>query len=315
MKPARIHTRLFACAAALLLATTAAATIPGLTWSLESGTSISGSTLVADLPTDGVGRRAIAMAKVDISHCLGTDTGARFNFRVRGVNVQQAADTHNGAKAMLVYKDASGTTQYPQFDLPTGTFDWTNGSVRINFLRGSLPADGSVTIALGLQDSGGRVEFDLSALALATETLGIERVNGDYIVRYPTHDLTPQSGDLTDPWADLTPDRRLDASMRRMPLRGVMSPAPATTESDIATLASWGATLLRFQICRNFSAVSGRRRVTSGFPPPAAGTPPPPSPAVSPFPVPPTSPRSSAPSPSRPKKRRSKQQGAEGRPT
>ena len=39
------------------------------------------------------------------------------------------------------------------------------------------------------------------------------------------------------------------------PLRGCMLPGRATTEDDIETLASWGATLVRFQITRNWSAV------------------------------------------------------------
>lgn len=220
-------------AALALVAHLAGATVPGLNWSLEDGATISGDRLVVDLPVDGVSRRALATAKADISHCLGEDTGARLDFRVRGTNVQVPSDSHNGVKAMLSYRDTSGVIQYPQFSLPTGTFGWTNGSVRVNFLRGTLPADGKVTIALGLQDSGGRVEFDLSALSLVAEPLGVERVNGDYTVGYPEG----------------------PSALSRHPLRGGMSPTRATTEADVATLASWGATLLRFQICRNFSGV------------------------------------------------------------
>ncbi len=45
------------------------------------------------------------------------------------------------------------------------------------------------------------------------------------------------------------------AAQRRPPLRGCMLPARATTEDDIRVLAGWGATLVRFQITRDFGKV------------------------------------------------------------
>jgi len=46
---------------------------------------------------------------------------------------------------------------------------------------------------------------------------------------------------------------------RRPALRGFMSPARDMTEDDFKTLKSWGATLLRFQMVRDWHAVNGNR--------------------------------------------------------
>ena len=93
------------------------------------------------------------------------------------------------------------------------------------------PVGGRATLVLGLQESTGCVEFDLDSLRIASEDVGVSRVNQDWIVRYPVE------GDIKT-------------------LRGCMSPnSRATTEDDITVLAGWGATLVRFQIARNWSGV------------------------------------------------------------
>ena len=231
---------LFAAAAfAAAAASPARAAIPGLKWSLDAGVSLSGSMLTAML--DDPSGTAYARATIDISDCLGEDTGAAFSFRMRGFDIAGRAAANNGVKAMIVSTTASGTTVYPQVTLPDGSFDWTNGVVRVNFLRGNLPANGTVMIAIGLEKCTGRAEFDLSALSLVVESLGIERVNEDYIVRYPSC----SEGECEAPHSRT--------------LRGCMSPQRAMTEDDVATLASWGSSLIRFQICRNFGAVDDNR--------------------------------------------------------
>lgn len=212
--------------AAVLRAGMANATIPNLDWGLETGAKISGSSLVVERPVDGNRYRSLAWANVDISDCLGENSGARFNFRVRGENVQVPSAAHNGAKAMLVFPTSSGTLKYLQAKLPTGTFGWTNVAIHVSFLN-AMPTNGIVRMALGLQDSGGKVVFDLAAMSVARETLGIERTNGDYVVRYP---------------ADSPP----------RPLRGFNSPTRATTETDMRDMRALGARLVRFQIIRNW---------------------------------------------------------------
>ena len=58
-------------------------------------------------------------------------------------------------------------------------------------------------------------------------------------------------------------DSSLHASPeRRQPLRGCMLPGRDTTEDDIDTLASWGATMARFQMTRRWSAVGDNQDLT-----------------------------------------------------
>ena len=211
---------LFAAAAfAAAAASPARAAIPGLKWSLDAGVSLSGSMLTAIL--DDPSGTAYARATIDISDCLGEDTGAAFSFRMRGFDIAGRAAANNGVKAMIVSTTASGTTVYPQVTLPDGSFDWTNGVVRVNFLRGNLPANGTVMIAIGLEKCTGRAEFDLSALSLVVESLGIERVNEDYIVRYPSC-----SEGVCEAPHSRTLNKSHENTKQRQPARGVKFACP-----------------------------------------------------------------------------------------
>ena len=64
--------------------------------------------------------------------------------------------------------------------------------------------------------------------------------------------LNPQSGDLSG-------EAALNASRRRQPLRGVMSPGGDMKEDDFRTLHDWGVTLLRFQMVRDWHGVNGNQ--------------------------------------------------------
>jgi hypothetical protein len=134
---------------------------------------------------------------------------------------------------MLRYEDAdTGKTHYPGASISIGTYGWRTVTNRVNILTAPVnPVGGRATLVLGLQESTGRVEFDLDSLRIASEDVGVSRVNQDWIVRYPVE------GDFKT-------------------LRGCMSPnSRATTEDDITVLAGWGATLVRFQIARNWTGV------------------------------------------------------------
>ncbi len=149
--------------------------------------------------------------------------------RAFGVAGREAA--YNGVKATVAYRDASGAAQYPQVSLPEGTFGWTNGTVHVSWLRG-LPANGVVTIALGLEKCTGRAEFDLSALSRSSVPLGIERVNGDYIVQYPSCG----KGEREAP---------------RPPVLRGFNAAHDLAEADLRGMRAHGATLVRFQLTRS----------------------------------------------------------------
>ena len=140
-----------------------------------------------------------------------------------------------------------------------------------------------VTLMLGLQGTSDRVEFDRSTLRGGRSDGLFRRINQDWVVRYPgkpdiANEGAPQGGAIMGaPAAQMSEDNTfagiagtlhsatgrpvivaegdpsLHASAQRKPLRGCMLPARATTEDDIATLASWGATMARFQIMRNWN--------------------------------------------------------------
>ena len=235
------------------------ANLENLSWNLPPGTRIEGTTLIAELSPGSPTNAVHCEAPLDLSGLFGDNRGLVLTVRVRAEGVTKPAHDWNGVKFMLRYEDAdTGRTHYPGASVPIGTYGWRTVTNRVNILTAPVnPVDGRATLVLGLQESTGRVEFDLSSLTIATEDVGVSPMNQDWIVRYPdetTGDLKPRSGDLQARSADLASEGRLHAAQRRQPLRGCMLPH-GTTEEDIATLASWGATLVRFQIARNWTGV------------------------------------------------------------
>ena len=212
-----------------------------LEWSLPPlGARIEGSTLIAELTPDSPTNAVHCEAPLDLAGLLGDGRGLILTIHLRANGVTKPAHEWNGVKFMLRYQDAdTGKTHFPGASIPIGTYGWRTVTNRVNILTAPVnPVDGRATLVLGLQESTGRVEFDLDSLSIATEDVGVCRVNEDWIVRYPDEE---------------------DAAQRRRPLRGCMLPARATTEDDIETLHQWGATLVRFQIERNWTGVDAEQ--------------------------------------------------------
>ena len=159
----------------------------------------------------------------------------------------------NGVKVQFVYTTTAGHTEYRTVYTPRGTYDWTNAVTRVSPLRVAAVKDGVATLCLGLEECTGRAEFDLSALRIEFEDVGLTPVNQDWIVKYPTRRLGDSRLDQVD---ELT-SRQVAGGSGDVPrpLRGCMLPARATTEDDIETLHQWGATMARFQIMRRFLSV------------------------------------------------------------
>jgi hypothetical protein len=87
---------------------------------------------------------------------------------------------------------------------------------------------------LGLQETSGKVTFDLSTLRI-----------GEPVPFWPITNQTHRCvyrASVNNP------------SQRRKPLRGVMSPSQDMTLDDFDTLQSWGATQIRYQMGRNWHA-------------------------------------------------------------
>ena len=211
---------------------TGAAPLTDLAWKLPDCARMEGDILVVDVPPGdpetGAEAHAHCAAELDLGEFLGGGNGVAVSVRLRARDVTKPDAVWNGVKVMLRYvEEGTGETKWPGVKLPIGSFDWTNATVRVNGLVAPVPpVGGKATLILGLQGCTGHVEFDLSTLDLAVEDCGIRRVNQDWVVRYP--------------------------DVQRHPLRGTMLPGRATTEDDMETLHRWGATLVRFQIMRNW---------------------------------------------------------------
>lgn len=138
---------------------------------------------------------------------------------VKAEDVSAKPKSWNGIKLMARIDTPAGS-QWPQAEIPAGSFDWQRFSIRI-FVPPNATA---VTLALGLEQVSGRVAFDEVRLTLA-------------------RDLTP----VPDAPADKPIFR--GHSLRR--LRGAMVSPRSLTEQDLADLAQdWGANLVRWQLIR-----------------------------------------------------------------
>ena len=231
---------------ALVSAAAIAAETPKLDWRLPKCARIEDNILIVDVPKGdpdtGVEAHAHCEAEVNLSPFLAGGRGAVMRVRARARDISKPDRNWNGVKCMLRYiAEEDGNKAWPGWQFPVGTFDWRTAEVHVNWLNAKgLPRDGLATIVLGLQGCTGHAEFDLSTLRLESEDLGISLANDDYIVRYPADAGEAGGG----------------APPGRCPLRGTMLPGRNTTEDDVETLHWWGATLVRFQITRNWHKVN-----------------------------------------------------------
>lgn len=135
---------------------------------------------------------------------------------VRGENISERPKAWNGVKVMLVIESPFGT-DYPQPEIPAGSFDWKRFT-----RRAVIPADATAaTLTLGLEEVTGRVWFDN--------------------VR-----VTHQSAVVRAPAAD--PSQAIFRGHKLPRLRGAMA-GRRIGEEDIKDFAkSWGGNLLRWQL-------------------------------------------------------------------
>ncbi len=115
---------------------------------------------------------------------------------------------------------------YP--NTPARLGDFPEQTIRLRDFDGTRRR--KARLVLGLQESSGHVEFDLSTLRI-----------GDPVPLWPVTNQTHRCA--------------YSAPERRQPLRGVMSPSkrtpPDMTIDDFDTLQAWGATLIRYQMSSN----------------------------------------------------------------
>ena len=203
--------------------------LEGLAWKLPAKyATLQGDRLVVDIPADARPADAVAEAKLPASLFAGAK-GFSMSVAAKGAALAKPTKSYLGLKFQMHWKEnASGREAWPNVKNELGDFA---GKTLVNDATFGGAAPDSVTLQLGLQGTSGRVEFDLSTLCGAPSEGIFRRVNEGFRVKYP---------------ATVSGDRRR---------RGVMLPARNPTAEDFETLESWGVTLVRYQMMRNWSGV------------------------------------------------------------
>ena len=149
-----------------------------------------------DVPVDRIAGRLIALRAV-----------------VKAENVSEPPNSWNGIKVMLILDTPDGK-QYPQLELPVGTFDWLPALRALRVPRDTTKA----TLCLGLEKATGAAWFDTIEIRVGRIADGGRRSEAPF----KGHDL-PR-------------------------LRGVMH-GPRFVEKDLRDLAvTWGANQVRWQL-------------------------------------------------------------------
>ena len=205
----------------------------GRVWRLSPGCRIDGDLLTVSIPEGLYPQTQWARTDIDLSPWEGR--GFEAHVRVRGEDIATPTQPWLGFKFMLSWRDRfTGAMRYPGAGAPLGSFPWRDVSFRqMGWFRG---ADGAGTLHLGLQGTSGTIVFDLSSLRI-----------GDLAPIWPVTNQNHRCEYFAPKGMFTNPD---------LPLRGVMSPSGRDMdEDDFATLASWGATLLRYQMVRDWHGV------------------------------------------------------------
>ena len=186
---------------------------------------IEGDRLFVDVPPGVTNVCAYATRPIDLSdfsQCM-----LEAHVRCRGENVVRDPRPARGVKLSLHYDDPTeGRRRYPCASAPEeGSFDWMELDLGVPF--GEVPPSGwgNSQLVLGLQQTSGRLEFDLSSFSCRKAPPLFPSEDNSRLVRYP---------------------ERI-ASLPRM--RGVMGLGCCrNTEQDIEDLKNYGANLIRLQM-------------------------------------------------------------------
>ncbi|MBR0505750.1 MAG: cellulase family glycosylhydrolase [Kiritimatiellae bacterium] len=223
-----------------------------LDWQFSAeGVRREGDRIVAEIPQGVTDSVAVATAALDLApyadHCL------RLRIHAKGSGLGTPPEKWLGLKFMVRLDLASGETKWPGTQQRTGDFE---DDLETTFDLEQFGPLASATLVLGLEKGDGRVEFDLSTLRADDFGILFPRTNQDYIVRYaaPAGDppASPASILPQPPCVVAGPPHRGaegGAANRGAMLAGKVS---KITEDDFATLASWGANLVRYQMMQDY---------------------------------------------------------------
>ena len=248
----------------------AAAPSAALDWRLPPYATREGDLLTIDVPESAARQGCRVEANVDLSAFDGMAFEAEIE--ASGERIAKPRAAWNGLKFQFEYTDpASGETFYPNTASRLGDFPRQTLHVRDSLCTQKRDA----RIVLGLQDTSGRVVFDLS-------TLRIRACAPYWPVTNQTHRCAYRApvGMITIPNCPQIPNvHKFSLSTNvndnsdlifvnnggqlsfvdNHPLRGCMSPGRDMTEDDFRTLRDWGATLLRYQMVRDWGKIGANR--------------------------------------------------------
>ncbi len=231
------------------LVTAAGGVLTASGWHLPPRAAIEGDILTVDVPEGEARAGCRAWAEIDLSAYDNIPFEA--TVEAWGERIGKPRDAWNGLKFQFEYENPdTGETLYPNTDSKRGNFPRQTLVVRDSqCLHKASPA----RIVLGLQDTSGKVSFDLSTLRIQPGRIFWPVTNQNHVARYSvswnTAPVTSDEQRVTNEGASsLVPHSSLVTAQRRQPLRGVMSPSRDMTEDDFRTLREWGVTLLRYQM-------------------------------------------------------------------
>ena len=182
---------------------------------------VEGDRLIVDVPKDLPGRERTcwyATLPLDLSDCAQLAYGAEVSVRGEGVEVPR------NIRLALHWRDAtSGPWHFDRAEVPReSSFGWT--TIRLDAQFGERPPRKDAGLNLGLQQCGGRLEFDLSTLKFGKAPSIFPVVDDDRKIAYP------------------------DRVLKRGRMRGTMARGGLrTTEKDVEDLHRYGANLIRLQ--------------------------------------------------------------------
>ena len=214
----------------------------GSEWTISKGVAkyvrIEGDRLIVDVPPGVSNVCAYAMRQIDLSdwvHCR-----LEAEVKCRGTRVVRDPRPARGVKLSLHYTDSQdGDRRYPAASAPEeGDFGWTNLQLAVSFGEVPVAASPKPQLVLGLQQTSGRLEFDLSSFRFRKAPPLFPQRDNDYQVKYPA------------------------AVAARGRMRGVMGRGVCrNTEQDIEDLKNYGANLIRLQM-NGFASRKRKRAVT-----------------------------------------------------
>ena len=210
------------CAMEAVSAGTGGWTIPKR---LEKYVRIEGNRLIVDVPAGETNVCAYATRSIDLSDFAQSRVEA--HVRCRGTDVVRDPRPARGVKLALHHTDpVSGERRYPSAKAPeSGTFDWTDLDLGVSFGEVPPTAGSKAQLVLGLQQTSGHLEFDLSSFSCQKAPPLFPTRDHARLVSYPA---------------------RITGLPR---MRGVMGRGVCrNTERDIEDLKAYGANLVRLQM-------------------------------------------------------------------